>query len=194
MRGKRGLADSIGTRIGLIPAHAGKTPSFPGKPWQPRAHPRACGENASQDNCNGSLAGSSPRMRGKQISLGKRHVPRGLIPAHAGKTPRASNPAWPPAAHPRACGENNRQPALNRPRLGSSPRMRGKPPGCVQHRCERRLIPAHAGKTAAQMVQAIKSGAHPRACGENRAWLAWPGIGPGSSPRMRGKQLRVFNC
>ena len=52
------------------------------------------------------------------------------------------------------------------------------------------LIPAHAGKTAAQMVQAIKSGAHPRACGENlRSYLNPCGY-PGSSPRMRGKPAR----
>ena len=90
----------------LIPARAGKTNPVRREASRPRAHPRACGENAPL--WNGTLAseGSSPRVRGK------RHHPHGLpllgrlIPARAGKTdsPRQGPPGCP--AHPRACGEN----------------------------------------------------------------------------------------
>ena len=50
--------------------------------------------------------GSSPLTRGKLAQQPRRHVNQGLIPAHAGKTPRPAPRgvwAW---AHPRSRGEN----------------------------------------------------------------------------------------
>ena len=51
------------------------------------------------------------------------------------------------------------------------------------------LIPAHAGKTRYQINERTPRGAHPRACGENSRAVASASRAPGSSPRMRGKQL-----
>ena len=87
MRGKLPRNRANTSRIGLIPAHAGKTPyslvgSFPSP-----AHPRACGENFIRYFQKSWKDGSSPRMRGKQHSTGSERPADRLIPAHAGKTP-----------------------------------------------------------------------------------------------------------
>ena len=44
-RGKRRSASRLNLTMGLIPAHAGKTPSGPPPPSSARAHPRSRGEN-----------------------------------------------------------------------------------------------------------------------------------------------------
>ena len=73
---------------------------------------------------------------------------------------------------------------------GSSPLTRGKP---VDHRLKRRhvgLIPAHAGKTAAQPAWLRCRRAHPRSCGENLAIWFQSWVCNGSSPLTRGKLPR----
>ena len=65
--------------------------------------------------------------------------------------------------------------------------MRGKPGRGRIRRPGLGLIPAHAGKTLADVVRAIVGGAHPRACGENGGTGADLFGFAGSSPRMRGK-------
>mgnify|MGYP000888283941 CR=1 FL=1 len=187
MRGKPGQRLQHRGAGRLIPAHAGKTRYEGAEPLACAAHPRACGENRHEIACNNAHDGSSPRMRGKPISLPTAPNLRGLIPAHAGKT-RLDRPRrytlW---AHPRACGENMFHLSRLTRRPGSSPRMRGKrelreADALVQglipahagktpapHRYPRpdRLIPAHAGKTRATLVLMFERSAHPRACGEN---------------------------
>ena len=74
-------------KVGLIPAHAGKTLVYWAAHQMGRAHPRSRGEN--------------PRGRSAD------HSPLWLIPAHAGKTRRnhlATMRHW---AHPRSRGENS---------------------------------------------------------------------------------------
>ena len=46
MRGKRNFIEFVLPRVGLIPAHAGKTLAAPSPPCNMQAHPRACGENS----------------------------------------------------------------------------------------------------------------------------------------------------
>ena len=67
--------------------------------------------------------------------------------------------------------------------------MRGKLLKWLTLAESRRLIPAHAGKTCQAFEDRLNTGAHPRACGENGATGALPPLSPGSSPRMRGKQV-----
>ena len=74
---------------------------------------------------------------------------------------------------------------------GSSPLTRGKhgPQGLLFG--QRRLIPAHAGKTRSRHPRAGPSGAHPRSRGEN-AVLGATGTGvDGSSPLTRGKREQI---
>ena len=94
-------------------------------------------------------------------------------------------------AHPRACGENRGFLSSYCWALGSSPRMRGKHVVELLRTEIERLIPAHAGKTSGPHGEVIKVGAHPRACGENIAQVAFATSHAGSSPRMRGKPCRA---
>ena len=112
--------------------------------------------------------GSSPLTRGKLPALMLSLLLSRLIPAHAGKTRRATRRARRSTAHPRSRGEN---PGLGCevPKVGgSSPLTRGKllPPG----------------------IASARTPAHPRSRGENRAatWRAIPACG--SSPLTRGKR------
>ena len=90
-------------------------------------------------------------------------------------------------AHPRSRGENGERAALNGDREGSSPLTRGKPlQGMVRPRT-RRLIPAHAGKTALAGPLGPLGWAHPRSRGENSPFMVGVALTCGSSPLTRGK-------
>ena len=70
----------------LIPAHAGKTCGRTGARTHARAHPRSRGENDPVARLKLCAQGSSPLTRGKRGRVCGAWMPRGLIPAHAGKT------------------------------------------------------------------------------------------------------------
>ena len=114
-----------------------------------------------------------------------------LIPAHAGKTRRLSRWAARIWAHPRSRGENARDQTHEISHEGSSPLTRGKP----VRRCGTgeyvRLIPAHAGKTAALERPARGDRAHPRSRGENVLAGLQQASGGGSSPLTRGKRYHA---
>ena len=134
-------------------------------------------------------------------------VTRGNIPAYAGKTQRCYCPIGLAAEHPRVCGENvdrdrggvgggehprvcgENSSTRRCPRcgLGTSPRMRGKPPALVPGAVLCRNIPAYAGKTCLISDQDFRSKEHPRVCGENGRVWGGSTCGFGTSPRMRGK-------
>ena len=175
---------------GLIPACAGKTRIRSPFSFTPGAHPRVCGENLGAEKGGDGLAGSSPRVRGKQLILSAMSRLLRLIPACAGKTGRSVFGRSAGGAHPRVCGENHEflrgQSAL----AGSSPRVRGKR-GFAK--CERDcggLIPACAGKTRMLAIVFNGAAAHPRVCGENFRFLRGYHQLAGSSPRVRGKPAR----
>ena len=106
VRGKLRSARRAPARERLIPACAGKTRSPGLQARALRAHPRVCGENVTWSASRVTNAGSSPRVRGKRSEHRCQFVVLGLIPACAGKTPRASHPCCGCRAHPRVCGEN----------------------------------------------------------------------------------------
>ena len=70
---------------------------------------------------------------------------------------------------------------------GSSPLTRGKPLARTGGDRRRRLIPAHAGKTACSCAAWTRPPAHPRSRGENPTSIMLVGMGVGSSPLTRGK-------
>ena len=172
---------------GLIPARAGKTVTYIFQIRLMTAHPRACGENAPMEGLEPSTAGSSPRVRGKRRAAASSTCPPRLIPARAGKTPVHRHRDIQPRAHPRACGENDRTYTVKAGSNGSSPRVRGKRAGCTAPPGASGLIPARAGKTVPRSGARIRSGAHPRACGENPVGRSTAARWAGSSPRVRGK-------
>ena len=74
--------------------------------------------------------------------------------------------------------------------MGSSPLTRGKLRRCRGRARRLRLIPAHAGKTVADLIDSKKTGAHPRSRGENFSRPKVTPLLPGSSPLTRGKRER----
>ena len=105
-RGKRGVDCCDDARIGLIPAHAGKTSRRRCRPWRAGAHPRSRGENIK--SAVGSVIdwGSSPLTRGKPPARSRKPSKTRLIPAHAGKTVSLTALTASRTAHPRSRGEN----------------------------------------------------------------------------------------
>ena len=105
-RGKRPQSSRAERPCGLIPAHAGKTSKdVIGSPVL-RAHPRSRGENVLAAPMIVLIWGSSPLTRGKRSICAIAIARCGLIPAHAGKTPKPKKHCVPGRAHPRSRGEN----------------------------------------------------------------------------------------
>ena len=172
---------------GLIPAHAGKTVSWVETSAVASAHPRSRGENLEPFDDDTHGGGSSPLTRGKPPFPPLLRDGIRLIPAHAGKTNFTSTPRPASPAHPRSRGENIRSGRSDLPTSGSSPLTRGKLGDFHPGRSQRRLIPAHAGKTDVGAALAAGFEAHPRSRGENfRSRSTTPGR-RGSSPLTRGK-------
>ena len=90
------------------------------------------------------------------------------------------------------CGENTVSPLNISALAGSSPRVRGKLRGYAPRGRRKGLIPACAGKTARNVIDEMKRGAHPRVCGENKRPRRYEREPVGSSPRVRGKRRQVF--
>ena len=193
VRGKRLCSRHVLCLCGLIPACAGKTSGAQTAPTHPKAHPRVCGENESFRPSHERSAGSSPRVRGKPKRKHPDSSHNGLIPACAGKTWCGCLLRRLVRAHPRVCGENSKCSGRCGSFLGSSPRVRGKPPTAPPVPVGTRLIPACAGKTLNSHTRARRAGAHPRVCGENSFPAARGRYRGGSSPRVRGKLLHTPN-
>ncbi len=175
----------------LIPAHAGKTAALCRTGNTRPAHPRSRGENMETDPTQAERFGSSPLTRGKPPSNALLQCIMRLIPAHAGKTLLPPSRPWSLSAHPRSRGENSTTWAARLWRRGSSPLTRGKPATAPAPARSARLIPAHAGKTAALASAARIGPAHPRSRGENQVLRKAPARLGGSSPLTRGKLRRL---
>ena len=167
-RGKQPVNNDPIVVIGLIPAHAGKTVARTKRPLAAGAHPRSRGENTASAACCGTTPGSSPLTRGKRQVERRHEGVAGLIPAHAGKTPRFPSSRKATWAHPRSRGENDVVARFLSSRPGSSPLTRGKP---------RDPCPTSGSR-----------GAHPRSRGENISAGGSSRSSPGSSPLTRGKR------
>ena len=139
-------------------------------------------------------AGSSPLTRGKLEIPHQGLAARGLIPAHAGKTPQPGLMAPTIRAHPRSRGENRLLGGSCYCASGSSPLTRGKPASWGVMLLRLRLIPAHAGKTRLMSAGMIQARAHPRSRGENIADSAPDRSSRGSSPLTRGKRPTCRCC
>ena len=126
-RGKRPAHILRLHKVGLIPAHAGKTDIKDFVDAAAGAHPRSRGEN------HGALTPCETIQR--------------LIPAHAGKTHNPTDSSPQTRAHPRSRGENPVFLEIPGKGTGSSLLTRGKRAAGADARAYAGLIPAHAGKT-----------------------------------------------
>ena len=184
-RALHGLRES-----GLIPAHAGKTRGQRYSSVTSTAHPRSRGENTLRTLQQGTGPGSSPLTRGKRRARRRRGPRAGLIPAHAGKTPKQIRTVIMSGAHPRSRGENQGVGRELGKVEGSSPLTRGKRLFSFPHPVVGGLIPAHAGKTRRLRSRQETSRAHPRSRGENVLEEIGGNVEKGSSPLTRGKHRR----
>ena len=125
-RGKPCATEMKLSRVGLIPAHAGKTRRPPTTRTRTWAHPRSRGENAKGAGNALLGAGSSPLTRGKRAGGLVVHLGGRLIPAHAGKTQGLAPGVQAGTAHPRSRGENGVAEGFAAGFEGSSPLTRGK--------------------------------------------------------------------
>ena len=127
MRGARPITAGDTVALGIIPADAGSTTCT--ATWRPAArdHPRGCGEHNLLSLVAIARTGSSPRMRGAPVNVGRELNRFRIIPADAGSTPPTPVPHKGWGDHPRGCGEHLRASTKGRNEPGSSPRMRGAP-------------------------------------------------------------------
>ena len=151
---------------GLIPARAGRTPSFGAATSATRAHPRSRGADAPAPGNYDEPPGSSPLARGGQAGVSGSGPRAGLIPARAGRT----------------CIER----PVREPGRGSSPLARGGPGLRAPWPTRAGLIPARAGRTTLNPVLDLESGAHPRSRGADMMSAIVFVTAPGSSPLARG--------
>ncbi len=153
-------------------------------------HPRVCGERLPAMNFAPSEHGSSPRVRGTAGPLEQTRGPGRFIPACAGNGAHVRRPLRPWSVHPRVCGERWSSCDQKPTPVGSSPRVRGT----VQHVLVlvvlRRFIPACAGNGCAGRRGSAANSVHPRVCGERHASSPYHQATGGSSPRVRGTELR----
>ena len=119
---------------------------------------------------------------------------RGIIPAYAGNTSRASSVSDFHGDHPRVCGEHSECETDGDILSGSSPRMRGTHFACLRQSGVIGIIPAYAGNTMCQTCPMRARRDHPRICGEHMLNIDMMVINSGSSPHMRGTHQSRACC
>ena len=126
MRGKGVKQSNSRIRMGITPAYAGKSKGFGCAATQDWDHPRVCGEKPGTVFSVFSIAGSPPRMRGKEGETPIGETGAGITPAYAGKSCWVVVTPMLPWDHPRVCGEKKCWKLWWINGGGSPPRMRGK--------------------------------------------------------------------
>ena len=158
-----------------------------------RDHPRACGAHSVIAIYVTPYWGSSPRMRGSRELSCEMVGVLGIIPAHAGLTPKRIVRTVLPWDHPRACGAHFVKEDSESIAEGSSPRMRGSRLPLAAQSFLPGIIPAHAGLTDSRCNRNPACWDHPRACGAHGLCVGTHTKIVGSSPRMRGSHPRSLH-
>ena len=146
-----------------------------------------CGENDDSITRVEYEEGSPPRVRGKPQLHGLPDSKARITPACAGKTESSPYRLHRAKDHPRVCGENMGDSPPRSRRVGSPPRVRGKPSKYGLKFEGARITPACAGKTSVCGRGAEYDKDHPRVCGENMQRFSLLTSIAGSPPRVRGK-------
>ena len=167
VRGKARLPKTFIARFGITPACAGKSVKsnlIMDFCWD---HPRVCGEKGLSIAGQMKNLGSPPRVRGKAERKCDGRMVSGITPACAGKSNallREAGWIW-----------------------GSPPRVRGKDDLAALGDVQERITPACAGKSGYLLSSVLRSGDHPRMCGEKYLALMSSESDRGSPPHVRGK-------
>ena len=124
-------------------------------------------------------------MRAQPARTGARFIP---APAGNGGSRNQTNGST--SVHPRACGERGRRDGRAFSNSGSSPRLRGTAMRWCGWINWSRFIPAPAGNGVRGARPRSPSAVHPRACGERTGIEEGVHRGSGSSPRLRGTEVK----
>ena len=188
-RGARHHPKNLMERWGIIPAHAGSTPTQHDPHANDQDHPRSRGEHPARGSLQCRPSGSSPLTRGARTVRRGSCSAQGIIPAHAGSTKSSPGATSSTQDHPRSRGEHVMAFAPFVIPSGSSPLTRGAlllggvlPDGG-------RIIPAHAGSTmsCASLNRSLRD--HPRSRGEHYCLERTTFRRRGSSPLTRGARI-----
>ena len=193
-RGRGNLADPGRSQrgIGSIPAWAGKPPEGA---WSRRAswvYPRVGGETLPTPEGANVESGLSPRGRGNPPRVRGRDVPRGSIPAWAGKPRRRACLSRGLSVYPRVGGETMSRRSWSGRTWGLSPRGRGNRGRVYLALQQHRSIPAWAGKPSWSGYSASPLWVYPRVGGETAGSAGSVTVEPGLSPRGRGNHCTRF--
>ena len=189
MRGPRWSGSFCARALRLIPAGAGTTSHRGSTRALLSAHPRRCGDHASQSVAIFLPWGSSPQVRGPLEDRLDNHSNGGLIPAGAGTTVDSFLICALGEAHPRRCGDHSGTPLVSRITAGSSPQVRGPRSAVMSWGGRKGLIPAGAGTTILYPDRSKPLSAHPRRCGDHFTGYHVQEVICGSSPQVRGPPL-----
>ena len=168
--------------LGIIPARAGFTWSWPSTGWASPDHPRSRGVYDGSRCGAWRSSGSSPLARGLPVGETGAELDAGIIPARAGFTHSRSRPAPAPRDHPRSRGVYGRRSSSRRSARGSSPLARGLLWCSRSTRRAVGIIPARAGFTRCPAYRRRSRRVY--ATSRRR-----PGIVRGSSPLARGLRM-----
>ena len=175
---------------GIIPACAGNTPPVTRPEITRRDHPRVCGEHLFRGCPRSVRPGSSPRVRGTRSTDTSITSRSGIIPACAGNTPASHRSTSSARDHPRMCGEHSKATMYGISSTGSSPHVRGTQSVEGVLHVLGGIIPACAGNTNRPSVFGEIPRDHPRMCGEHIHHHRQRRHHSGSSPHVRGTQVR----
>ena len=150
----------------FIPARAGNRKQATSAPSPKAVHPRSCGEQCRHQHLAVITYGSSPLVRGTDLtSMSQAHIDR-FIPARAGNRRDRHRPQPPRPVHPRSCGEQLQLTFCGRFDSGSSPLVRGTAEEKYPALTFLRFIPARAGNSRSPKRSTLQVTVHPRSCGE----------------------------
>ena len=174
-------------RGGIISACAEQTNWPDSRNRSARDHLRVCGADTDPQRSLRARQGSSPRVRSRRCEQSAPSLLAGIISACAEQTRSRRRPPRSSRDHLRVCGADDQLAQQYGQFLGSSPRVRSRPP--IETRCRLRsgIISACAEQTAWRSPASSARSDHLRVCGADGRSVRFRGTGWGSSPRVRSR-------
>ena len=176
-----------------IPACAGEPSAWPPRPAFPMVYPRVCGGTSVSDLRPEQTQGLSPRVRGNQSDIHRRHHWPRSIPACAGE-PDASVAWWSASrVYPRVCGGTSIKKSIDAKIKGLSRVCGGtlfSRDGKTYYRGLSPRVRGNHHRAQAQPPEDKTMKVYPRVCGGTGSSVAVAPTGKGLSPRVRGNPRR----
>ena len=178
--------------LGIISACAEQTLAANSLISAEKDHLRVCGADCALAVVVELPLGSSPRVRSRLLHDDIPTRIGGIISACAEQTVQQATGACSAEDHLRVCGADVTEDVENHVFLGSSPRVRSRPP--IETRCRLRLgiISACAEQTSLPPNGRRCGRDHLRVCGADTTDGLPLGTLTGSSPRVRSRQVGVL--